>query len=165
MTIMDDLALRAKANAHDLSDPERAAKALRRHTITIMKEADDAAANAATAERTVLRVPAHMADGIEIQSIHYTPDGAVTADDTNNATITFSKRNGAGGGATVVATATTSTAGTGNLVAHTPEEIPLSATLANRRLAAGEVLTELISKANSGVALAAGSFTVVFDEL
>lgn len=163
MTEMSDILQRAKANHHDLV-PARAAYALGRKVFSFLKEADDGAASTATAERVVFRVPAHLTNGIEIVSVHYTPDGAVTADAANNATITFSKRDGAGGGATSLATYTSDVAG-GSLTAHVPKALTMAATVADRQLAAGAVLTEAITKGGTGVALQAGSFTVVYDEL
>lgn len=165
MTELDDIVQRARANHHDLNQT-RAERKLRRHVFVFLKEADDGAASTATAERAIFRVPAHMTNGIELISVHYTPDAAVTADAANNATITFGKRDGAGGARTSLATYTSDVAG-GSLVAHTPKALTnaAGAGTSTMQMAAGFVITEEITKAGTGVALQAGCFSVVYDEL
>lgn len=100
-----------------------------------------------------------------VKSITLTAPIAVTADNTNNATITVAKRTGSGAAQTI-ATIATSTTGTNNLVAFVPFTIPASAfTAANTQLAAGDVLTVAIGKGGTGVALSAATsfFTVSVD--
>lgn len=168
MTIQDDLGQLARQQAASAGLPAasmaRLEQNVRRRTFTFLKEADDAAASTATAERSVFHVPAHLTNGIRIVSISYTPDGAVTADAANNATIAFAKRDGVGGGSTPVASYTSDVAG-GSLTAHVPKLLTNSATPANLELAAGNVLTEAITKGGTGVALQAGVFTIVYDEI
>lgn len=81
---------------------------------------------------------------------------AITANDTTYATITVTKRDSAGGTAAVVATRTTQiTGGSGNITAFLP--IALTLTVANVVVAPNEVLTVLVSKASTGVAIAAAT--------
>ncbi len=80
---------------------------------------------------------------------------AVTADPTNNATFTITKRSISGGSAVVVATGVTTAGGTGSLVAFLP--VALTLTVANLVLAPNEVLTILMSKGGSGVATSAAT--------
>lgn len=80
---------------------------------------------------------------------------AVTADASNNATITVTKRSSSGGTAAIVATNVTTAGGTGSITAFLP--VPLTLTVANVVLAANEVLTVLVSKGGTGVAIGAAT--------
>jgi hypothetical protein len=80
----------------------------------------------------------------------------VTADDTNNATIALVYNDGAGGSDTTIATATTSTTGTGNITAGIAYVFPITA--ANSRIPAGSQVQVKVTKNSSGVALSALSF-------
>lgn len=171
MTQMDDLVVRTRAINHDLNQ-DRAERALRRKTLSIVKELDDAAASTA-ADLPVLVVPAHLTNGIEIKSVSFTCDATgVAADNTDFATVGVSKRDGAGGAATVIADFTTDGNGTDTgggagaaVVAYVPRECTLSTTLATRSLAAGNVLTLVITKGGAGKVVPAGVLSVVYDEL
>ena len=79
---------------------------------------------------------------------------AVTANASNNMTCTLTKRDAAGVNPAVVATATSDVAG-GSLVAFLPKV--LTNTVANVVVADGWVLTALVSKAGTGVAIAAAT--------
>jgi len=111
------------------------------------KAAADASAATATAETPVGRVGA----AVTLGTIYYVPLAALTADNSNYATITVSKRTGAGGAVTV-ASVTTQITGSGNWTAFVPVAIPISA----GSLAAGDVLTVAITKTGSGVVVPAG---------
>lgn len=90
-----------------------------------------------------------------IKGVYVSCPIAVTANDTTYATLTVSKRTGAGA-AVIVATQTTKiTGGSCNIVAFVPVALTLSATDANLTIAASDVLTFLVSKASTGVALTA----------
>lgn len=82
-----------------------------------------------------------------------TPVG-VTANDTNNATVTLSKRSSSGGSQATVGALTTNTA-QGSITAFLP--VALTLTAANVVVASGEVLTIAVSKAGTGVAIAAAT--------
>lgn len=79
---------------------------------------------------------------------------AVAASDTVCATFTVTKRNASGGGAAVVATATTNVAG-GALTAFLPKGLTL--TVANVVVADGWTLTALASKLSTGTAFTAAT--------
>lgn len=79
---------------------------------------------------------------------------AVTASDTTNATFTVTRRDAAGINAVVVATVTTNVAG-GNYTAFLP--VALALTAANVIVGPGQVLTVLVSKLSTGVAIAAAT--------
>lgn len=166
MTVQDDIVKRAEANHHDISGgPARAAKNIRRKIVNVVKAADDGAAATATVEHPIFKVPAHVANGIEVKAVHYTSDAtAIAAAADHNATMTVSKRDGAGGSAAVVATYTSDVAG-GAVTAWVPKALTLSATLANLQVPAGGILTFLISKAMNGVVVPAGSITIEYEEL
>lgn len=105
-------------------------------------KAQDAAANTTTSETIMGRVAGAMPIG---HTLYFSPQGALTADDTNYATITISKRT-AGGAATTVATAVTNVAGTGSWTAFSPVAVTLTAAVA-----ADDVLTITVAKAGTGV--------------
>lgn len=79
----------------------------------------------------------------------------VTGSDTTNATFTVSKRDAAGANAVVVATYTTTAAPANSLTAFLPVALPL--TVANVIVAPNQVLTVLVSKLSTGVAIAAAT--------
>lgn len=121
--------------------------------------AQDAAAATTTAETTfgVARL------GTRLLSAYYQPAAALTADNTNYATITVSKRTSAGGTKTTIASvATTIAGGTGNWTAWAPVPITLSATTADLTIAAGSSITYEIAKAGTGVQLPAGTVVLIF---
>jgi hypothetical protein len=100
----------------------------------------------AQAETAIFRIP----NNATITSIKIVPTGAVSANDTNYATITIARRDGAGGSpATISAPTTKITGGTGNWVAFTTIDL----TLANTYCAAGTVITYAIAKAAAGISL------------
>lgn len=79
---------------------------------------------------------------------------AVTAGDTNNATVTVTKVDAAGSNSATVATLTTNTT-QGNLTAFVAYELDI--TEANQDIADGWTLRVAVSKASSGVAIAAAT--------
>lgn len=84
---------------------------------------------------------------------------AVTANDTNYATLTLAKRDSAGANSATVGSMTTQiTGGSGNVTAFLP--VALSLTAANRVVPSGSVLTIAVAKASAGVALAAATSQV-----
>lgn len=117
-----------------------------------LKVAADGAAGTATTETVFNRVSRTGT----IVGAWYAPSAALTGDATNNATLTLAKRDGAGGGASTVATITT-TAVAGNWTAFVPVSL---GTLSNTSVAAGNVLTFAISKGGTGVVVPAGTLIV-----
>lgn len=117
--------------------------------------AQDGAAGTTTAETAV----AMSVQKGKLVKAYYVPAGAVTAHDTNYATITVSRYTAAGGSKTTVASITTKiTGGSGNWTAFVPVEITLATDTA---LEAGACLTYEIAKAASGVQLPAGSLVLI----
>lgn len=104
----------------------------------------DAAANSTLSERPFFRAPR----AVTIEAVSIEPSGTVTADGTNYATVTIRKRNGTGGGATTIASLATDVAG-GNWTAWTRK----TTTLSNSTLAADDIVTVEVTKANAGVQL------------
>ena len=98
-----------------------------------------------------------------IKSVKYMPTGgALTADNTNNAAITVSKRDAAGANLTTVASETTNVA-SGNWVQRTLKSLTLTA--ANVDVVAGGSCTFSIAKGGSGVVVPAGFFVIDVEEV
>lgn len=96
-----------------------------------------------------------------IKSVALVAPIAVTADATNNATISVWKRTitaGVAGAATLIASGVTTVGGTGTLAAFVPVELVLTA--ANTSVGASDVLTFGIAKGGTGVALTAATSAV-----
>lgn len=113
-----------------------------------VKDGADGAAGTATTE-----VAFHVVKGTgTISAVEFVPSAALTADDTNFATITVARRR-AGTSATIATLATT-TAGTGSWVAWISE---VAASLTNATLAADDVITFAIAKSGTGVVVPSGT--------
>lgn len=117
----------------------------------------DGAANTATAETPIGMVYAPA----QVVAVYYVPLAALTANDTDYATITVSKRTSAGASKTTVATLVTTVAG-GSWTAFARKAFTLTATAADLIVASGSTLTFEIAKAGSGVAVPAGDLVVEF---
>jgi hypothetical protein len=89
-----------------------------------------------------------------VKKIRFTAPIAVTANGSNFATITVSKRTAAGAAVTLGTFSTSAT----SMVAFVPADLTLTA--ANLKLAAGDVITVAISKTGTGVALTAATSNV-----
>lgn len=113
----------------------------------IHQVAADAAAGTTTAETAI----AYFKTGQTVARLVIVPTGAATANDTNYATITVAKRDGAGGAATTIATLVTTVAG-GSWTAFVPKSM---GAITSGALADGSVLTYTVAKAASGVQLPA----------
>jgi len=83
----------------------------------------------------------------KIKAAYFSPDTAVTANDTNYATIALKN------GATTIASESTTTTDTGNLTAQTPVALALTGTGKDLEFAQGEAVTIAVTKAASGVAI------------
>lgn len=112
----------------------------------------DAAANTATAETLMDRAKQHgVVTGVQVIN-----NAAIAASDTDNAVITVSKRDGAGGAAVVVATYSTAvTAAQGALTAFVPGNFLLSVVAGALNLLETDVLTITATKGGAGKQLAA----------
>lgn len=99
-----------------------------------------------------------------IMLVEYWPTGALTAGNTNYATINVSSRTSAGVADSVIATVNTKlVVGTGNWTAFQPVSIPITA--ANAVVAAGGGITYDISKASAGVTVPSGFFRILIEPL
>lgn len=104
----------------------------------------DASAGATLAETAVERPKVH---GV-VTSVDFT-GAAISADNTNNVTITVAKRDGAGGAAVTIATYQSNVAG-GAVTAFTPKAFTLSGTAANLNLLETDIVTVTTAKAGTG---------------
>jgi hypothetical protein len=86
-----------------------------------------------------------------VTEVSIIPNAALTADATNNRTFTLQNRAQDGTGTVTVATLVTDVAG-GNWAAHDEKLMTLTATVANRNLNAGDVLTMTETHGGTGVA-------------
>lgn len=120
-------------------------------------KAVDGAANTTTAE-TVVGLVGRAA---KVIGVRYAPAAALTADNTNNAVITVSKRATGGGSKTTIASITTNVA-SGNWTAWSPKDLVLTATAADLQVAANSEITFEIAKGGTGVAVPAGTLEVLF---
>jgi hypothetical protein len=117
--------------------------------ITFPKPAADAMASTATAETAIGQL-AGVAG--RMTSITFLPSAALTGDATNNAVITIRRRPAVlGTPAVTLATLTT----TASWVAF----VPVTFTLANVALVAGDGITLEIAKGGTGVAVPSGTLT------
>lgn len=97
-----------------------------------------------------------------IKAIKLIPHGALTADDTDYATLTIGYNDGAGGAVTTIATITTKiTGGSGDWTAGTA----ISLTLTTTAIADGKLLSYAIAKAASGVAVPPFTISVETEEV
>lgn len=112
------------------------------------KAAADGAAATATTEHSIMRASADMT----LVGVRYVPDAALTADNTNYATITIKRRDAAGGNATTLASVTTQITGSGNWTQWVAINLPVVVSA----IAAGQIVTVSIAKAGSGVVVPAG---------
>jgi hypothetical protein len=132
---------------------------LTRNVLVIGKAAADGAAGDTTNLCTVPLDAKFLVTGAYIM-----PGGALTAHDTNYATVVLDVDDGAGGSATTLASNTTKTAGgggTGNWTAGTAIEMTLTATIADRIIdgaTARKWLGINIAKAGTGVAVPISAF-------
>lgn len=120
------------------------------------KAADDGTAATTTAETfTGLYFPR----ACRLKSVTYVATtGGVTADATNFATVTVSKRDSAGATPTTIATLTTTVASSGTITQGAGKALVLAGSAAN--ITAGSTVTFSVAKSGTGVVLRAGMFTV-----
>lgn len=143
--------------SYDGSVP-KAARQLIRRTFQLRKPAADAMAADTTAYTAADAVRMQRAGRILGAWIY--PQSTLTAHDTNYATVKVVKGDGAAGAETIMASVATTTTGSGNWAAGVPEALTVSSTVANTRIAKGEVLGFSIAKASSGVVVPICSITV-----
>lgn len=114
-------------------------------------------ANKAAGENMMLYIDStYMPNGIKVVGVNWYPGLAVTAHATNNATVVVASRTAAGVAGSTISTQTTTSGGSGSLVAHVVYAAGVT-TAANAYVAAGYSITCKVTKANSGVKIAAAA--------
>jgi hypothetical protein len=138
-------------------EPTSTERQIIRESLILRKPAADGAAGNATAYTAAeqFRVPR----ACRVLGAYVQPQAALTADNANNATIKVVKGDGAGGAETICASQQTTVAN-GNWVAGVTKTLALSGTVANVRLARGEVLGFSIAKTGTGVVVPICAITV-----
>ena len=124
-----------------------------------LKTAADGSASTATSE-----VPLGMARrASKVVAAYFIPASTLTADDSNYATLTISKRAAGGGSKTTVASvSTTITGGSGNFVAWVP--VPLTVVAADASVTALSQLSFEITKPGTGVVVPIGKLVVYLSD-
>ncbi|MGH2640968.1 MAG: hypothetical protein ACRDGO_04625 [Actinomycetota bacterium] len=113
------------------------------------KDSADTLPILATSERVVFIAP----EDVTITGVTIEPAAALTASDTNYATITVSRRDATGGNRVTVASRSTQTAGSGGTGSWTLFGTVSMGTLSNTSVAEGEKLTIEVTKTGLGVSL------------
>jgi hypothetical protein len=113
------------------------------------KETADTLAATASSERVVFTAPAN----ITITDVFIEPAAALTADNTNYATITVARRDATGGNKVTVASKSTQTSGSGGTGNWTAFSTVSLGSLSNTTLTDGKKLTIEVTKTGLGVAL------------
>ena len=99
---------------------------------------------------------------VRLTAVTYTPETAVTGNDTNTLKLQLRNKGLLGVGTTAVTPV--KKYGTGvDLVAFKPDDIPLSATLADRDIDVGEVVALNKTEDGTGLALPEGVVTLEFE--
>ena len=141
-----------------------AAQSFFENDLEYVKLANDGAAATATAEFVLGTIQRRA----QLVSISFVPNDAtgLVASDANYASLIVQSRDGIGGAAKVLATATTKTAasgGTGNWAQWNNVAVPAAAVqpfdATNFVIPAGGLLTFQITKTGSGVVVPVGTFT------
>lgn len=151
--------LESSSGAYDSTQASRGpARNIIRYEVQLTKPAADSMAADTTAYTAALH--RRMTRAARILGAYVMPQSTLTANDSNNATIKVVKGDGAGGAETIMASAQTTTTGTGNWAAGVPEALTVSSTAANTRIARGEVLGFSIAKTGTGVVVPICSIVV-----
>ncbi len=98
-----------------------------------------------------------------VTKVTYVPDAAITGDDTDNFILSVVNKGLAGIGTDVVATLEFDTGTDG--VKGDGKDIPLTATLADRIVAPGEVLQMEKTETASGLAMPAGLLEITYENV
>lgn len=132
----------------------QAVEPIRRHTVWVT---DSNTAATAVGEKEALYVDAtYMPNGIQVLQVNWLPGLAVTAHASNNATVVVASRLSTGGTGATISTQTTTSGGSGSLSAFVVYQAGVT-TAANAFVAAGKSVTVKITKAASGVKMAAAA--------
>lgn len=147
----------SNSGEYDGSVP-KAARQLIRRTFQLRKPSADAMAADTTAYTAADMI--RMPRAGRILGAYICPQSTLTAHASNFATVKVVKGDGAGGAETIMASVTTEVTGSGNWAAGAPEALTISSTVANTRIAKGEVLGFSIAKAASGVVVPICSISI-----
>ena len=150
------------SNGGDYDGPvPMAARQLIRKVIKLRKPAADSMATDTTAYTAADQE--YMPCAGRILGAWIQPQSTLTAHDSNYATVNVVSADNAAGTAVVMASAATTTTGTGNWAAGVKEAMTVTSTVADRRFAKGAVLGFSIAKASSGVVVPISSITVLVE--
>lgn len=139
----------------DSDGPSNIDELMRTRMLRVSFSKEAAAAN--TTELTL----GIMEDAVELVSAQYIPGNALTAHDTNYATLTLGKADGAGGAVTSFDSFTTKiTGGSGNWVQGVPETFTI--VTSTDTLTEGQALVLDIAKAGAGVVIPEGVMEVKY---
>lgn len=179
MTAYSDLKLRARAQAHDITDPSATVtgkdvneRRVGRRVYNLHISAD---ADATTARPSIVHLgfPAsEFPNGVEVKSITFRA-GAITCHDDNHFTDTFESCGTDGVADSTVATLTSDGNAAGSKlvaagsasVANKPYSAAVSGTVANNQIVAGGSLSLSRAKAGAGVIVLGNSYEVVVEAL
>jgi hypothetical protein len=139
----------------------KAARQLIRKVVKLRKPAADAMATDTTAYTAADQE--YMPCAARILGAWILPQATLTAHDSNYATVKVVKGDGAAGAETVMASVATTTTGSGNWAVGIAEALTVSSTVANTRIAKGEILAFSIAKTGSGVAVPISSISVLLE--
>lgn len=154
--VVDSVATMSSACIADINALQTSASACKGAVWFSWGQAADTAASSATSETIIDRVVAPGA----VTTAWIVPSSTLTAATAGYATITLSKRDGAGGGAISLASVTTSTVacgGTGSWAAFTPVSL---GTITSGAVTSGNILTYTVSKTGTGVSIPAWEIQV-----
>jgi len=121
------------------------------------KVADDAGAANVTVEHIIFQAQ----EAVTVTKAFYLPDAALTADDTNYATLIVYRRDSSGGTQASIASKTTKITGGGSNDWTAFDGVDLG-TLTNTAIAAGQVITWEITKTLAGVVVPAGTLQIEY---
>jgi hypothetical protein len=155
MAAWENVVKRLRHLIDDLSGgPDELDQMLRVKTIQVGRGLEASATEAG--EQTL-----HIAEAdITIVSAAYYPDNALTANNTNYATLLLGKADGAGGAVTAFDSFTTEITGSGDWVQGTPESWTIVES--TDTLTEGQALMFVETKAAAGVVLPAGTIIVKY---
>lgn len=147
--------LRGLLGSHDVSpeDVKTQVQAILEHKAGYNKAAADAMASTTTAA-DYFYVATRDVELVEAKLVSA---ATAAANGTNFATVIVNKHDGLGGAGTVAAQGDTTAT---SIAAGVPFTIAPSATVANRQLSAGQVLSFQITKGGSGVVVPAGNVSL-----
>lgn len=141
-------------------EPNATERQIIRDTFVLVKPAADGAASTTTAYTAAYQI--RMPRACRVLAADIQPQAALTADNTNNATVKAVKGDGAGGGEVVCASVQTVVAN-GNWAAGATEPMTLAASAADQRIPKGGVLSFSIAKSGTGVVVPICAITVTVE--